>query len=365
MFACAGSAIKPIKAGSDEYKAIAKVGNGDVAPFRSIKEAYIQATGDVNVTGMKKNSKRLLFSLETTDWANILANTLNRQLVKDYSMLNLDTWRPFVDITSPKDFRLQTRVRYGGYGNLPGVNEGAPYLGLTSPTDEAATYTPTKRGGTEDVTLEMIKNDDVGAIVKIPVRMARAAGQTLHEFVYDFLRPGVNPTIYDALALYYASHANVGSSALDSAYLLASRLRMLKQTQADNSKRIGIVPGFLLVPSDLEKTAYELCALQAGQYTAYGAGAGLPNTFIQEQGIQPIRVDYWTDATDWVLVAKRTSGVGLEIGFLDGQEVPELLVSDIPNVGSWFTNDKTTYKIRHIYGGGILDYRFFDGSVVA
>lgn len=364
MLATAGSTMKPLKAGSDEYVKMDKFKTG---PLRSIKEAYIAVTGDVNCTGLKKNSKRMLASLETTDWANILANTLNRQLVKDYAMMNLETWRPFVDVTSPKDFRPQTRVRYGGYGNLPVVAEGAPYLGLSSPTDETANYTVSKKGGTEDVTLEMIKNDDVGAVVKIPTRMARAAAQTLHEFVYDFLRPGVNPTIYDSVALYYtATHVNLGSVALDSNGLKAARLRMLKQTQGDNSKRLGIVPGYLLVPSDLEQTAYELCFLQTGQATAtYAVSAGLPDTFLQSLGIQPIRVDYWTDTNDWVLVANRTSGVGLEVGFLDGQETPELLVSDLPNVGSWFTNDKTTYKIRHIYSGGILDYRFFDGSVVA
>jgi hypothetical protein len=26
----------------------------------------------------------------------------------------------------------------------------------------------------------------------------------------------------------------------------------------------------------------------------------------------------------------------------------------MPNVGSLFTNDKITYKIRHIYGGNVL-----------
>ena len=45
---------------------------------------------------------------------------------------------------------------------------------------------------------------------------------------------------------------------------------------------------------------------------------------------------------------------GLEIGFLDGKEEPELFVQDAPNSGSMFSNDKLTYKIRHIYGGAVL-----------
>jgi hypothetical protein len=365
-FATAGTTLRPIKAGTDEYKKIATVGSGQVSAFTSIREAYVHYTGDANVTGRKKPG-RLLASLDTSSWAYVLANVMNKQAVRDYGMMNLDIWRMLVDITSPKDFRANTRVRWGGYANLPAVAEGAAYLGLTSPTDETMNFSVTKRGGTEDVTLEMIKNDDTGSVTKIPTRMARAAAQTLFEFVFDFIRPGVNPTIYDATALYTTGHLNYGTGALDAAYLKAARLRMLKQGQADNSKRLGITPGFLIVPDDLEEVAYELCHLQAAQYTAsttYAASGPVP-TFLQSAGIIPIRVDYWTDATDWVLAAKRESGVGIEIGFLDGQETPELFVSDIPNAGSWFTNDVLTYKIRHIYGGGILDYRFFDGSVVA
>ena len=359
MFATSGTTIKPIKAGSDEYIKMAKLGNGQVTPFRSIKEAYILVTGDKELSGRIKERSRMLASLDTTSWANVLANTLNRQLVKDYNYLNLDTWRDIVDVVDVKDFRPQVRVRFGGYGTLDTVPQGGPYLGLTSPTDESMNYTPTKRGGTEDVTLEMIKNDDVGAITKIPTRMARAAGRTLHHFVYDFLKPSINPVIYDSVALYIAAHSNIGTAALDLAGLKAARVRMVSQTELNSMEPLGIELGFVLVPAALEETAFELSTGKFGVYYKE------EETFLHTLGLKPIRVDYWTDATDWVAVAKRESGVGLEIGFLDGQQTPELLVSDMPNVGSWFTNDKLTYKIRHIYGGGITDYRFFDGSVVA
>jgi hypothetical protein len=114
----------------------------------------------------------------------------------------------------------------------------------------------------------------------------------------------------------------------------------------------------LLVPSDLEKTAWELCTPKYGVYNE------IP-TFLQQVGVIPITVDYWTDVTNWALVAKKEDCVGLEIGFMDGKELPELFISDLPNIGSMFTNDKLTFKIRHEYGGAIIDYRAFDGSVVA
>ena len=41
------------------------------------------------------------------------------------------------------------------------------------------------------------------------------------------------------------------------------------------------------------------------------------------------------------------------MGFLDGREDPELFVQDAPTVGSLFSSDEITYKIRHIYGSTV------------
>lgn len=103
--------------------------------------------------------------------------------------VDFDGWRQVVNVVPLSDFRMQHRTRWGGYGDLPSVAEGADYQPLTSPTDEEATYKAGKKGGTEDVTLEMIKNDDVGAIRRIPTKLSRAAKRTLAKFVFDFFRP--------------------------------------------------------------------------------------------------------------------------------------------------------------------------------
>jgi hypothetical protein len=49
---------------------------------------------------------------------------------------------------------------------------------------------------------------------------------------------------------------------------------------------------------------------------------------------------------------------------MDGREDPELFVQDMPNVGSMFNNDQLTYKIRHIYGGAVMDFRPFAAGIV-
>ena len=257
-----------------------------------------------------------------------------------------------MNVVPVADFRTNERTRFGGYGDLPAVNQGAAYLALTSPTDEKATYAASKRGGTEDVTLEMVKNDDVGAIRQIPVKLSRSAQRTLAKFAFDFIR--TNPTLYDTVAFFHATHANLGSAALDAASLAAARLRMLKQAEADSTDRLGIPPKFLIVPVDLEGTAVGL----------FNRDTNLDKTFIQTQQLTVIPVWYWTDANDWAIGADPMELPSIEVGFLDGNEEPELFVQDNPTVGSMFSNDKLTYKIRHIYGGQVINFRGFDKSVV-
>jgi hypothetical protein len=81
--------------------------------------------------------------------------------------------------------------------------------------------------------------------------------------------------------------------------------------------------------------------------------------------LTPISVDYWTDANDTWLAASLDQTPLIEIGFFGGREEPELFVQDAPNQGSLFSNDVITYKIRHIYGGAVLDYRGFQALIVA
>lgn len=331
-------------------------GHKDHRHAQSFKECYIQITGDRRVTGMLRDCDEALMreSLDSSSFDDVLGNSITRRLLADYRTQNqYDVWRPIADTVPAADFRTQERTRYGGYGDLPTVAEGAPYAALTSPTDEKATYAVAKKGGTEDVTLEMIKNDDVGVIRKIPTRLSRAAKRTLAKFVLDFIR--TNPTIYDSVAFFHASHGNLGSAALDATSLAARRLAMLKQTELSSADRIGIGPAHLLVPADLQETSVNL----------FNRNTNNDKTFVQSMTLNILPVWYWTDTNDWALAADKLDIAGIEIGFLDGNEEPELFVQDSPTNGSMFSHEKLTWKIRHIYGGNVVDYRAFDKSVVA
>lgn len=316
----------------------------------SFKEAYVDLTGDAKVSGRIENFTEALTS---TSFSNVLGDAITRRLVKEYNnKTQLDAWRKFASIVPVSDFREQKRVRMGGYGDLAAVSEAAAYADVTSPTDDVAKYSASKRGGLEKITLEMIKNDDVGAIRQIPVKLARAAKRTLSKFAFNLIVS--NPTLGDSKTLFHADHGNLGSDALSAASFTARRLAMMKQKEAGSNEVLSIPPAYLLVPPELEETAYNLFVRNTNNDPQY----------VQTVKPEIIPIWYATDADDWYLAADPADITGIEIGFLDGNEEPELFVQDNPTSGSVFTNDQITYKIRHIYGGAVIDYRAFQGSVV-
>lgn len=325
---------------------------------RSLKAAYINFTGDTDVTGrLSASATRMRASVDSTTFALALGDSMTRRMVAEYNAAPMSDWRKIASVVPLVDFRTNRRDRVGGYGDIPAVAQGAPYAALTSPTNEEATYSATKRGGTEDVTIEAIKNDDVGAVRRIPQKLARAAARTLYKFVFDFL--AANPTIYDSTALFTTGHGNLATGALTATTLAARRQAMLKKTELNSGQVLGIPPKYAIVPVDLDKTMYDLVA--APRNSDFNpTGADYTRTLQMEMIVVP----YWTDTNDWYLAAALADIPGIEVGFLDGKEEPELFVQDLPNVGSMFSNDKLTYKLRHIYGGSVLDFRAFDGSRV-
>jgi hypothetical protein len=308
----------------------------------SFRECYIEMTGDRYVTGVPDRA-RLTESVGTDTFAQALGNSVTRRMQQVYTdAVRYDAWRQVVNVSPVNDFRTQERTQIGGFGDLPAVAERGPYVALSDPSDDVATYAITKRGGLHSITMEAIKNDDVGVIRRLPVELGRAAKRTLFKFVFNFFAS--NPTIWDAVALYHASHNNLFTGALSAAELAAHRLAMKKQTGRDTATRMEVGPKFLLVPDDLEETAFNL----------FNRNTNNDKTFIQSQSLTIIPVPTWTDVTDWCTLADPMDIPVLEIGFLDGQEEPTLLLQDSPTEGTVFTNDMITYKLRHMYGGNIL-----------
>lgn len=345
-----------------------------VPAFRSIKEAYTAFTGrnayamgdeDFNRWILAESvgavpyagAQRLTESVETSTWAEAFGDSIRRRMVAEYQMDDYNSWRQIVSDVGPlQDFRTNHRVRVGGYDVLPTVGEGAPYQFLTTPEDEEATYAPTKKGGLEDYTLEAIANDDLSALRRIPRSLGRSAALTLYRAIWN-TTIAANATIYDGVALFHdGSHGNDNTgSALAEGTIATLRRKMIRQKQqGETSGYIGLRPRYLAVPPELYVTAFKLA--ESAVAVVSGENATTPNPF---RGLTVIEVPTFSDADDWFLIADPATVPTIEVGFYQGRQDPELFVQDQPTVGSVFTADKFTWKIRHIWGLAVLDYRGF------
>jgi hypothetical protein len=324
----------------------------------SIKELYVALTGDDKVTGYLQKG-RLAEGLVTSDFASILSNAIYRTMIQEYTeSIEWDSWRQVCNSGSLVDFREKPLLAMGGYTDLPIVNEDGDFTDANSPTDREVKVQADSRGYIDWVSRRMILNDDVGAIRLIPMKMAKAAKRTLYKFAFNLIL--TNPQMfYDKTALFHADHNNLITSALDGTSYGIARRKMLDQTEQDSLEKLGIRPKYLLIPpfEDMEKMAYNLVTV------AYGVRNDVPEWF-QTWKVIPISIQHWTDPNDWILTADPGENPTVEVDFLQGQQEPQLFTQDTPASDSFFVKERIRYKIRHEYGGTVLDHRSFVKSDV-
>ncbi|GCE13307.1 phage major capsid protein [Tengunoibacter tsumagoiensis] len=335
---------------------------GPIRPFGSIREAYARVTGDPAVAGFTERSTLGTIRVSesapiahiseadttTASFSYLLGTSMNKRLLKDYQAWPAE-WMKFTTIVPIRDFKQQTRVRLGAFGSLSIVAEDSSYSTMTL-TDSAATYVPQKRGNLVTVSREVIVNDDLQAIKQIPTKLAVSAAYTLAEFVYGFLSS--NSTIYDGSALFTtgAPHNNLGAAALSTSAMQTGVTAMREQTNYAG-KRLGLRPHFLVVPPELEWSSM-IVTKSAGMP---GGNANDINPMLGY--VTPIVSPQLSNSSQWFLIADPREVDTIEIGFVGGQVNPALFIQDQPLFGLNFTQDVITYKIRHEFGGAVVDYR--------
>jgi hypothetical protein len=287
---------------------------------------------------------------------------MTKRVLADYAA-QPKWWQPLVIRTVISDFKQQQRIHLNDFASLSTVAENGAYTSLAW-GDTRETYTPAKRGNLVVVTLESIRNDDLYAIRRIPTKLAAAAVATINEFVAGLFTAngGAGALLADAFPVFDAANHQGNSlagpaGALSSATLQSALVTLLKMTNSAG-KRLGVQGRYLLVPPDLFYTARVL--LESAQLPG-----GTSNDVNPVRGaLEPISVPNFADTANWYVLADPGQIEMIELGFLDGREVPELIAQAAPDAGSVFTNDALAWKVRHVFGGAFLDYRGGYGAIV-
>ena len=323
----------------------------DVARLTGIREMYDLLTGDYERRGIFQPQRVTLANATTTTMAQIVANVLNKVMLKAFE-LRPQWWKSLVyeeDFPNMQDVKWLT---LGGFSDLDTVTEGNAYTEKTW-DDYAESASFVKKGNYIGLTLEMIDRDDVGAVRAIPRRLGHAANRTLSAAVAALFtaNSGVGPTLADSNPLFDAgNHGNLLTAALDADAWDAVIQAMFKQSEYHSSKRLGIRPKFCLVPIELEKSALTIFTSDQEPGTANN------DANVRRYSGQVVTVPEWTDANDWAALADPNELEGVCIGYRFGR-TPELFVASDPLMGSMFTNDEMRIKVRFVYALGIGDYR--------
>lgn len=322
-----------------------------VKPFRGIKEAYMLCTGDLDVTFKNGGFSRVTEAIATSNFPNILLNSMTKRLIQDYQEVGMGGLEKLISPTNIADYKSNDRVRMGYLGDVPIVAENAVYTELTYPTDEKISYVVQKRGGLITISEETIKNDDLGKIAAFPSRLARAARRTLKQFITNFFinNPAYDP---DTLAIWVAGHNNLTVNVLSSANMDAAELLLMQQTEKDSAKPLGLPVQWLMVPLQLKATAYQINNNMTGTnnwFQRLGKNAADPENLIVNELL--------SSATRWWVGCFPSEAPGLEIGYLDGIQEPQLFLASDPTVGLKFTNDEIVYKSKFVFGGKPIDFR--------
>ncbi len=135
---------------------------------------------------------------------------------------------------------------------------------------------------------------------------------------------------------------------------------MWNQKDLDDKLELGIEVKYLIVPKALESTAR---VIVESEFLPSSAN----NDINTEKGMAEVLVSKYlrSDANNWYLLGDPKQWDTIELGFVDGKEKPELFKQSNETVGTVWTHDRISWKVRHSYGGIVTDYRPFYGGIVA
>ncbi len=299
--------------------------------------------------GMSKQEIAVKALQSTSDFPAILGNTVNRSLRAGYDAAPR-TFLPFSRQTTLPDFKEISRVQLGGAPSLKRVVEGGEYE-QGSIGEGAEKYRVHKYGRIVALTWETIVNDDLDALSRIPFAFGASSADLESDLVYAILTN--NPNMADGVALFHATHGNLGTAAKLADALdptkdnpLAAMRKAMRLQKGIEGRYITVNPQFLIVPPSLEEVA--LKATNAG----FVAGKGV-DINVTGVTLTPIVEPRLEDASATAWFGAATPGVidTIEHAYLEGHE------GVFTETKQGFEIDGMQVKCRHVFGAKAIDYR--------
>lgn len=329
-----------------------------------------------NTHGMPSHRREYLIreALTTSDFPLLFGDILDRQLLAAYKGTP-NVMESVVRTASVRDFRTVNRYRMNdGDQVLTAVPEKEEYP--KSDRDEVRyQYSVSKYGRVFDISWESIINDDLNALKDTPNRFALASRRSEEKFITELFWDANGP-----LDAYFAG--NGGAAAVSSLPLTIPNLEtaieeMLVFTDT-NSEPILNEPKYLVTGPALKLQAQQILKSAMKMWTESAGGGATPYpmaNILAELNIIPLVNHYipivcttgTIAQTTWALFSDPNDLAAGEFGRLSGHESPEIFMKsanqrrvgggEVNPMDGDFATDNILYKVRHVFGGVVMDGR--------
>lgn len=279
----------------------------------------------------------------SNDFPLLLANTAGKVLRDNYAAAP-SSWRKLAGKRTAPDFKQMTTLQFGEDAQLEKVNEhGERKRGkLLESREQYRIETFAKDFA---FTRQLMINDDLGALMRMPQLLARMVSEFEANLVWTLILS--NPTMADGNAVFSAAHGNINAPlALDQTGLETIVTKLGRQTMLDGRTPMNLRPTYLVVPLTMKiKAIKETSAVNPNITTSVNPFVGMFEEIIAEP-----RID-GTTLVDWWVVAGPSQVDGLQYAHLEGNEGPFM---------DQYTDPRTegvVMSVREDFGAAFIDYR--------
>lgn len=291
----------------------------------------------------------------TSDFPNLLANTMHKTLLEKFKGVN-SPWKSYTWQSDLSDFRNADRVILDEAPDLEEIAEDGQYKDSTIKDYKYQIGLGTF-GRTFTVGRRAIINDDLEALRRQPTRFGRSAGRTLAKRIVSAIEG--DGLMYDGKSMFSASRTiiNYGSTALANTSAginaVAAGMTAIEKQVDETGEKMGLTAKYLVVPPDLEDAALRI--VQGQSFVPVSTEGG--NTITgKAQRLEVLVEPYFTSSTKWYIMADPMDCPVIEVGFLDGKDTPDLLVKRADTVSLAGGEDEWGYDFDELFFKVRFDY---------
>lgn len=299
-----------------------------------VRGEKVKASSKLDVAGAAFGV-RMAAGHSTSDFPSILENIANKSMLRGFEEQE-ETFERWTSTGTLPDFKQAKRVGIDAFPSLAKVEEGAEYTYATV-GDFAEPIVLATYGKLFKITRQVIVNDDLSAMTRIPQMMGRAARRTVGNLAYAVLTD--NAAMSDGTALFASGHSNLAASgAVPSVTTMEAAIAAMatQQDRSGNATALNIRPAYILAPYALRGTVMQLLESEWDPAKTQRAANTVRNV------VEPIfdaRLDT-NDAAAWYLAASPMAADTVEVSYLDGNSSPFLDSEDGWNI------DGVEFKVR-------------------